>query len=190
MPGGSKKGFPYEREIARKLSLWLTDSVRDDVLWRTEGSGGRATNRMKSGKRLPFSYGDLTVKDPTNQRAIDFISNVLIEIKRGYSKAGKNDVLDLIDKKKGTPLLIQWWAKASEEASQAGRKYVWILFKRDRKENCILIDATDEHWINGDAIFIRAGFRYSTAPRTFGVLRLDDFLDQALPLWFCSKEGE
>jgi len=43
-------GNNYEREIAKKLSLWITENDRDDVLWRENSSGARATTRKKQGK--------------------------------------------------------------------------------------------------------------------------------------------
>ena len=36
------KGSEFEREMCKCLSLWWTDSKRDDVFWRSAQSGGRA----------------------------------------------------------------------------------------------------------------------------------------------------
>ena len=47
MTTGKRKGNNYEREMSRRLSLWLSENERDDLIWRTHNSGGRFTTRMK-----------------------------------------------------------------------------------------------------------------------------------------------
>jgi len=42
------KGSSFEREICTILSKWWTNNERDDVFWRTAGSGARATTRSKN----------------------------------------------------------------------------------------------------------------------------------------------
>jgi hypothetical protein len=44
------KGSSFEREIAKLLSLWWSEGMRDDVFYRSHASGGRFTMRRKSGK--------------------------------------------------------------------------------------------------------------------------------------------
>lgn len=132
--GGAAKGFGYEREISRFLSLWWTFGDNKDIFWRTEGSGGRATNRRKNkGKKLPYSYGDIGFKHPDG---IPLIDEVILECKKGYSKGC--DLMDLLDKKKGDPLIIKWWNKAEEERKQAIRNYIWIIFRRNGKRDMII----------------------------------------------------
>jgi len=55
-------GNNYEREIAKKLSEWITQGERDDVLWRDLSSGARATTRKKSGKDS-LQEGDFVATD-------------------------------------------------------------------------------------------------------------------------------
>lgn len=43
-------GNNYEREIAKKLSIWVSNNERDDVIWRDLSSGARATTRKKQDK--------------------------------------------------------------------------------------------------------------------------------------------
>ena len=60
-PGGGKvKGSGYEREISKRCSLWITDNLRDDVLWRTQSSGGRRTQRIKKNVETEGQAGDIT----------------------------------------------------------------------------------------------------------------------------------
>lgn len=55
-------GNAYERDVAKQLSLWLTDGQSDDVVWRDLGSGNRATIRAKQGKKTTRS-GDFVPTD-------------------------------------------------------------------------------------------------------------------------------
>jgi len=41
--GGKQKGSAWEREVCRRLSLWVTDGQKVDCFWRSAMSGGRAT---------------------------------------------------------------------------------------------------------------------------------------------------
>lgn len=40
---GKQKGSAFERDICKRLSLWVTDGERKDCFWRSALSGGRAT---------------------------------------------------------------------------------------------------------------------------------------------------
>lgn len=163
----SRKGFSYEREIAKKLSLWITKEKSNDVLWRTEGSGGRFTNQK--GKILTNSVGDIGVKDPSCEQAVSFINNVVIECKKGYSK--DIDFLDLLDRKKGVPLLKKWLDKLHNEAILTYRNWCWIIFRRNNKHDVLLI-------------YGGSGFLGNTFDTVVGnidgyfvsMFRLDDFL--------------
>ena len=80
------KGSDFERTICKELSQWWSreeeKKERDDVFWRTAGSGARATVRQKQGKDTSASYGDVTSIDPIGY---PFVSLFLLEIKRGYT---------------------------------------------------------------------------------------------------------
>lgn len=56
---GKRKGNAFEREVCRELSLWVTSGKRDDVLWRSAMSGGRATVHAKKGRDLGHVAGDI-----------------------------------------------------------------------------------------------------------------------------------
>lgn len=126
--GGAQKGSAFEREICKKLSLWWTDGERDDVFWRTAGSGGRGTNRAKKGKTTAGAHGDLTFTDPIGKPLLDVCC---FEIKRGY----KPDALDLVDKARGgkQPVLMDFYEQATLSAKNAIGKYGVVIFKRDQK---------------------------------------------------------
>lgn len=125
----SNKGSVFEREFCVKLSRWWTDDERDDVFWRTGGSGGRATVRTQRGKATAGQYGDVMATDPIGQPLIKVLT---MELKRGYSKANIHDVID-----KTKHNAIQTWEafinQAQRSHKEAGSLAWMIVTKRDRK---------------------------------------------------------
>ena len=126
------KGPDWERNISKRLSLWWTEDDRDDIFWRTSGSGARATVRAKKGIKTKYQYGDLTFTDPVGKPLIDYF---LIELKRGYPDLG---VLLLIDGKQKVPVLVKWWKKAEKERQFGERKAAILIIKRDFKHPIIV----------------------------------------------------
>jgi len=132
----SKKGSAFERDTCRELSLWWSDGERDDIFWRTSGSGARATTRRKQEKRTAYEAGDVGFRCPTGKLFVDFF---LLELKRGYSN--KISILDILDKYSGKkPLLLQWWGKAEEERKSIKRQFSLIIFRRNSRRTCMLMD--------------------------------------------------
>lgn len=130
--GGSQKGADFERTICKQLSQWWTNGERDDVFWRTAGSGGRATNRAKQGQKTAGAYGDLTYTDAIGETLLKLCC---FELKRGY---GKFDVLDLLEKRATPHKLEMFWTQACKSAEDAGAYYPFVIFKQDRKSTMIM----------------------------------------------------
>lgn len=137
----SSKGSSFERTIAKQLSLWYSNKKRDDIFWRTAGSGARATTRMKQNKDTANSAGDLSFLHHSGKA---FINLCVIEIKRGYNRKKTSPgaqiaILDLIDspERKRKPVLFSWWDKIEQEREEHERKYSFIIFRRDRHNTCI-----------------------------------------------------
>jgi hypothetical protein len=59
-----QKGSAFEREICKKLSLWVSEGNYDDLFWRSAMSGGRATVRTKKGQITSSGHGDITAVSP------------------------------------------------------------------------------------------------------------------------------
>ena len=55
-------GNNFEREIAKRLSLWVSENKSDDLFWRDLSSGARATTRKKQNKET-INDGDLVAVD-------------------------------------------------------------------------------------------------------------------------------
>lgn len=127
--GSSSKGSSYERAMCRRLSLWWTDNDRDDIFWRSSGSGGRAKVRGRAGLQTAGQHGDVSATDPIGAPLIDLIT---IEIKRGYSDYTFQDILDR-PVGGGVQEWERWFAQAMESNTQAG-SYAWMLItRRDRR---------------------------------------------------------
>lgn len=57
---GKQKGASFERATCQRLSLWVSDFVREDVFWRSAMSGGRATVMRAAGKSNDAQSGDIS----------------------------------------------------------------------------------------------------------------------------------
>jgi hypothetical protein len=183
------KGSNFERVIAKQLSLWITDGKRDDVVWRTQNSGGRATFRKQKGRTLEGQYGDLTYTDPL---AKPFFDECMVECKRGY---GKWSVLDLIDKgpHAAGQQLEKWLRKMEEDREAANVPYAILIAKRDQRKAVIVIN---------DELVLKMKEWYGTMPSSvpslllelpgsmppYAVFSLKEFLDHFQPDFF-SKAG-
>jgi hypothetical protein len=70
-PGGGKsKGNQFERDVCVALSLWLTNGLKKDCLWRSAISGGRSTMARKKGE-LIRQMGDITAVSPEGHKLTD-----------------------------------------------------------------------------------------------------------------------
>jgi len=128
--GTSTKGSAYERDMCKKLSMWWTHGQRDDIYWRSAGSGARAKVRGRAGRDTAGQHGDIAATDPIGAVLIDLLT---IEIKRGYSE---NTMHDLFDRcaTAGPQTYEDFITQTIESHEQAG-SYSWLLItRRDRRE--------------------------------------------------------
>ena len=131
------KGSNFEREICKLLSLWWTNDKRDDIFWRTSGSGARATTRSKTKQKTFGQYGDVQATDPIGQPLIDLCT---IEIKRGYSKSTFADLIEESQTANAKPCAYaKFIEQARQDCNRAG-SFSWLLIiKRDRRKPIIII---------------------------------------------------
>jgi hypothetical protein len=119
--GGHEKGSKFEREICKRLSLWLSKGEREDLFWRSSLSGGRATLALRRDlARILINKaqaGDLTA---INQVAYDFAEALFIECKHYRELAIARGFIC------HTGLLWKFWNKACEEAARHGKTAVLI----------------------------------------------------------------
>lgn len=129
----SSKGSSFEREVCKELSLWWTredEEPRDDIFWRSSGSGARATSRFKRGKTTAGQNGDVCATDPIGD---PFIKVLTLELKRGYQGHTIHNLLD-----RQTSAKIEEFEVFLQQAIQsykASGSFSWaLLHKRDRRE--------------------------------------------------------
>jgi hypothetical protein len=141
----ASKGHSFEREVAVILSKWMTNNERDDIFYRSQSSGARATQRNKSGKKTEGQHGDIAAACSQGEPLMNLWN---IEVKTGYAtksklKDGTNkivnwDVLDLLDSKQKTPTLWQMWFQCTIDASLSKRQPI-LIFRRNLRSVCIII---------------------------------------------------
>jgi hypothetical protein len=123
------KGSEFEREICKLLSRWWSDGKRDDIFWRSSQSGGRATQRAKTGQKTFGSYGDMTAVDPIGAPLLKYFT---IELKRGRSHGFLGDLLDIKGDNSKHPF-TQCLHQARRSAKLAGSKTWLLICRRDRR---------------------------------------------------------
>jgi hypothetical protein len=127
------KGSNFEREICKLLSKWwsvgYSGGPRDDIFWRSSQSGGRATQRAKSGQKTFGSYGDIAAVDPIGAPLIKYFT---IELKRGRSHGFLGDLLDVKGDNSRHPF-VATLLQARRSAKLAGSKTWMLICRRDRR---------------------------------------------------------
>ena len=128
-----EKGSQFERHTCKRLSLWWSYEEDDDLFWRSQTSGGRATSRAKQNKRTLGQYGDVAAVDA---RGAQLIEACTIELKRGYNK---HTIMDVIDRTDGHA--AQEYDKffdAALTSHELADSFAWLLIvQRDRRRPII-----------------------------------------------------
>lgn len=197
------KGNKFESDIAKQLSLWISNNERDDLLFKTSGSGSRATHRMKNNQCTANSCGDLGYLDAV---AEPYMKDYLFELKSGYTqkskivkdkksgklvirKTGRHfSLADLLDgwSRGAKPLLVEWLDKAKKEAEQHDKKNFVIIYSRDYKDSCIVFQKDNFKEIEKNNYYSFNMHDGKIAWIDFElysivVVRLQDFLDWCKP---------
>jgi len=122
-PGGGKsKGSAFERQVCKSLSLWLTDGVLDDVLWRSSLSGGRATVHAKKDKKLAHVAGDICATHPAGN---GFVKVFYTECKNYADLQIHKAAIDHSGR------LMQFWEETYKQASRYD-KIPLLIFRQSR----------------------------------------------------------
>jgi hypothetical protein len=131
--GGSKaKGSAWEREVGRRLSLWLTDGVQDDLFSRTVLSGGQFT---RSGKGIS---GDLMANG--HPLAFRFLEKFSIECKHWASAGLEEFILKASEK---CPI-----SKAIEQATAGSPNKEFMLIIKENRKPAFVIMGLPQKWLS------------------------------------------
>lgn len=187
--GGSKKGSQFERDVCKRLSIWWSKGLglpeSDAIFWRSSQSGGRATQRAKSGKATFGSYGDIAAVDPIGA---PLLRQFTIELKCGKSHGHPGDMNDLPLKNIKAHPFSKTLKQAMDAAKLAGSETWLLICKRNHRNAMVYFDP----WAFGDNRVCRSrtlaaysipivGHRDSL--RVHAVC-FDDFLEVVKPEWF------
>ena len=166
MAGRSGKGSQYERAFCKRLSLWWTGGKRDDVFWRSQASGARATQRRKTDKDTFGQSGDVQACDPIGQPLMDVIT---IELKKGYNNC--HPMEPLLTNKKMTTI-----EKFINQAKTQQTGWSWMLVhKADRMNEIMYVPA----------YLATAMFSFSKKrPERYSIIQLGAFKTYAIPFDF------
>lgn len=166
----SSKGAEFERKLSKRLSLWWTHGERDDVFWRSQQSGGRATQRRKKGVATANQEGDLQAMDAIGQPLVD---KICIEAKCGY---GDFNLEKLLSGKQKESTFERFVAQCRREVEGSSRTW-WLVVKQDLRRELIIMP--------GLAFMALVRKKKEKAPdrisvtlgdETCTIMRLDDFL--------------
>lgn len=127
------KGSSFERDICKKLSLWWTHGQRDDIFWRSAGSGARATNAHRMGGYVSNAEGDISYSDSIGKPFIDFFC---VELKAGYSNWS---VMDLLETNQKVTQFEKFWEQVSESALHC-KAFPLLIYRKDRKNVIVAFD--------------------------------------------------
>ncbi len=144
------KGGSFEIEVASILSLWWSDGENDNIFYRSQSSGARATRRNKIGKETKFQHGDISPSDKEGEK---LLSHWHIECKTGYGGKEKIkdangnvvksiqyrwDILDLIDSSQKQTVFEMMWEQCCRDANLSSREPV-LIFRRNQRKICVAI---------------------------------------------------
>ena len=134
----SGKGSEFERSFCKKLSLWWTKGQREDIFWRTAGSGARAKIRGRKGKLTDGQHGDVAFTDPLGKPLIDLL---LIELKCGYSKDNIQTLLDLPDRL--NPQAWEQWIRQATDSLSMSKSWYWLIVSKRNGRNELITMESD-----------------------------------------------
>jgi len=184
------KGGSNERAKCRDWSLWWSEGLgvdppRDDIFYRTAGSGSRGRMRAKLGKSTAGGHGDMQSQDPVGDPLIQCCT---FEMKKGYNETS---ILACLDSKGKKPVFRQFLDQVSRDANDAGNEPVLIIH-RDYMLPCIVM--RDRLFLKirgfcGD--FFGGIIRYSIlSNHEWTVVRLGEFFNWASPQFFVMEAGK
>lgn len=136
-----QKGASFERDVCRRLSLWLSRGLRDDLLWRSAMSGGRATVQLKLGTKNLTQSGDVSA---VGEGAFAFCERNFIEVKH-YRDLGIGRSIVC-----GTGNLAKFWKIASREARKYG-KHPMLVARQNLYPTIVLVDEGMDEFLGSAA---------------------------------------
>lgn len=179
--GGRYKGFGFEIDVSRMLSLWVLEEKETkpsiDIFWRSTGSGGKSAMERSKG-RLTQTDGDIMCVDPRG----DFLCKKFFFECKNYKKF---DVFLDLFYQKGT--VWEWWKKCVLQSGHAGKVPILIMKQNRFAPLVVLLGKTV-----GELTGIFGEFRFSYcefSSRDVFICNLQHFLEwvdaEGMRRWVC-----
>jgi len=120
------KGGEYERGICKQLSKWWSGGERDDIFWRSDASGARATVRFKKHNlQTAGGSGDIKAVHPSGFALTDWVT---IELKRGY----KNwNIMEVLEKVKKHYRIIEFHDQVKRDQEVSETPFITLITRKD-----------------------------------------------------------
>lgn len=179
----TRKGPPFEREVSKILSEWISKGERDDLIWRTSGSGARAKTRSKQGKTTANSCGDLKAEHPMALPLFEFLT---IELKNGYKDYSIQDLLDKPVKGKKLRQIEEFYLQSQEDSKNAGVPFSLLILKKDRRDPVLMIPRSIFESFFEDYSSSYILFSGNKTLEESVLVRLKDFLEEVDFKTFCT----
>jgi hypothetical protein len=178
---GPRKGSGFERDISRMLSRWWTHGKREDVFWRSAGSGSRATSRGKRGLATKNSHGDIAATDMDGLPLLDL---AVMSLKNGYHACHLSGLLDKPNKNKKYEL-EKWFAEVKKCWRLSGA-FAWMLIHRRTARAMVVympwpLFREIEKEVGGEALVPCAAYDITTKNMPVLVMRLETFFRAVTP---------
>jgi len=164
--GGKQKGSAFEREVCKRLSLWITGGEKEDCLWRSAMSGGRATLAKRKGVNLSRQAGDISAVAPEGHRLTD----------RFYVECKHLKTLDLAGLFRDTGMLARVWGVARSEANDY-KKLPMLIARQNRLPTLVVLNAAGTNLLN-----LRSKVCLSQPQLGMNLVTFDDLLLAKLPV--------
>ena len=176
------KGSEFEKDTCKLLGKWWTQNLdvpRDDIFYRTSGSGSRHTARMKQNMPTYNSAGDIGYLDPIGRAFVDLF---LVEIKRGYTSMGrvtKKGIAEALEEHDTFDLQVEFMHKYINSKLKKGGDVIDILDFIDANKECVLTKwwekaekEAKEAYRNGVLIIFKRDMKKPCIMTTYGMLEV------------------
>ena len=161
---GKQKGSQFERDICKKLSLWISNNQNENLLWRSAMSGGRSTVMGKQGKANKEQCGDISAVGEEGHLLTD---KVYLELKFYKDLGLKNFFIGETSK------LTEFW-KTTVKNADTNDKIPLMVVKENRYPAIVITTRT----FFKKVVLARKGFfKTEIGPTPIVVGTLENFLE-------------
>ena len=165
---GKSKGSRYEIKLTKMISLWWTDNERDDIFYKSPGSGARFTSRRKINLTTTNQDGDMSAY---HEDGMQLTNKLSFEFKH-YKDLSLHT---LITGSSGIDGILKFWIKHDKMASDIN-KYPILIAKQNRIPDYILTDHTIGELLTRNNLIRPVIVSYVFGNSIIHLFELSDFL--------------